>query len=524
MLLSLLFACTHSDKETSTIDILLINGTIQTSSTDTRTSIGIHEGRFVEPTEAATKTIDLQGNIVVPGFHDSHTHLLAGSFVFDKILLVGVGSMSTIKNKVAEYVSSDPDVPWVVGYGWVDSLMDTPSGIELDEVSGDYPALIFDSAGHSVLVNSKAMALAGITADTPVPAGGIMEYDDAGNPTGLLREAAIELVSPLMVSSFTDEQLVANLSETVQTFHASGITSISEILAVPGVNLSRPELYAQKAPKLRVNYYLPIFSDADLVTLENHLDDQAPFLRFVGGKIWVDGSSGSGEAWSLEESLMEAGHYGSYYFDSEDLLPFIRHAEEHGYDLKLHVNGDAAIRAALDALETVESELGELQSRYVFEHVLLIAEGDHARMLRLGITASVQPSHALVGLYGDQADHWGSEKMDNAWDFARLEEEGLKIAMGTDWPVWPTPDSMVNYRTAVEGVGPRALSREGAFAAYTLNGAVAVGNELETGSIAVGKWADFVILEENPMTSTDIAEIKILQTWVAGEKVSGAEF
>ncbi len=519
-----LLACTGSKEESTTIDVLLTNGTIQVSSTQTRETIGIQDGRFVEPTGSAAQTIDLQGNIVVPGFHDSHTHLLAGSFVFDKLLLVGVGSMNTIKSKVGEYVSTNPDVPWVVGYGWVDSMIEAPSGVELDEVSGDYPVIVFDSAGHSVLINSLAMELAGITTDTPAPTGGIIEYDDDGNPNGLLREAAIELVSPLMVTSFTDQQLVANLSETVETFHEAGITSISEILAVPGVNLSRPELYAQEAPKIRVHYYLPIFSEFDLLTLENHLDDQSPFLRFVGGKVWVDGSSGSGEAWSLDESMIEDGHYGSYYFDTEGLIPFIQHAEEHHYDLKLHVNGDAATQAALDALEIVEAELDGLQSSYVFEHVVMIAPGDHARMLRLGVTASVQPSHALVGLYGDQADHWGSEKIDDAWNFARLEEESLSIAMGTDWPVWPTPDAMVNYRTAVEGVFERALSKKVAFEAYTQNGANAVGYELETGSIEVGKWADFVILDENPLTSDDIAEIKIMQTWVGGERVFGTNF
>ena len=524
MILSLLFACSASDKQSPPIELLITNGSIQVSATEMRTSIGVHEGRFVEPTETAIQTLDLQGNVLVPGFHDSHTHLLAGSFVFDKLLLVGVGSMTTIRNKVEEYVSTNPAVPWVVGYGWVDAILDNPSGVALDEVSGDYPAIIFDSAGHSVLVNSKAMELAGITAETPVPDGGIIEYDEQGEPIGLLREAAIELVSPLMVESFTDAQIVANLSDTVTTFHEAGITSIAEILAVPGVNLSKPELYAQEAPALRVHYYLPIFSTEDLITLENHLDDQDPFLRFMGGKIWVDGSSGSGESWSLTESVIEDGHYGSHYFNTEDLIPFVRHAEQHGYDLKLHVNGDAAVKAALDALEAVEAERGELLSRYVFEHILMVSPGDHARLLRLGVIASVQPSHALVGQFGDQADHWGAEKMESAWDFARLEEEGLTIAMGTDWPVWPTPDSMVNYKTAVEGVGERALSKEIGFAAYTLNGAAAVGFSHESGSIEVGKWADFVILDDNPLTADDIADIKIIQTWVAGEQVSGSAF
>jgi predicted amidohydrolase YtcJ len=517
-----LLACSGPEKANESgvaIDFLFTNGTIQINSTETIPSIGVHEGRFVTPTSSATQVIDLDGAVMVPGFHDSHTHLLAGSFVFDKLLLVGVSNMNTVKNKVEEYIATAPDVPWVVGYGWITSLMDNPSGVALDSVSNGYPIALFDSAGHSLMVNSIAMEMAGITADTPVPVGGEIERDENGNPTGILRESAVGLVSAMMVASFSDEQLVSNLQTTVETFHESGITSISEILAVPGVNLDKPELYAQEETKLRVHYYLPIFSADNLTNLEAHLDDQDPYLRFVGGKVWVDGSSGSGESWSLEESLLEEGHYGSHYFNTEELLPFIRHAEEHRYDLKLHVNGDAATQSALDALETIEAELGSLNSRYIFDHLLMVAPGDYGRMLALGITASIQPSHALVGLYGDQADHWGSERMEDAWDFARLENEGLQIAMGTDWPVWPTADAMVNYRTAVEGVLERSISREVGFDAYTINGVEAVGYELETGTIEVGKWADFVILSENHLESEDISNIDILETWIGGKKV-----
>ena len=144
-------------------------------------------------------------------------------------------------------------------------------------------------------------------------------------------------------------------------------------------------------------------------------------------------------------------------------------------------------------------------------------------MLRLGVTASVQPSHALVGLYGDQADHWGSEKMDDAWNFARLEEESLN-SNGNRLACMA--HSRCNGELSNRGRRrlERALSKKVAFEAYTQNGAKAVGYELETGSIEVGKWADFVILDDNPLTSDDIAEIKIMQTWVGGEKVFGANF
>ena len=146
--------------------------------------------------------------------------------------------MSSIKSKLADYVETEPDLPWIVGYGWIKSTIDNPSGVTLDDVSGDYPVALFDSAGHSLLVNSKAMELAGIDRNTTPPTGGIIHTDESGEPTGFLQEGAIELISPLMVSQFTNAQISANLEDQIAIFHAAGITSVSEILAVPGVNLS----------------------------------------------------------------------------------------------------------------------------------------------------------------------------------------------------------------------------------------------------------------------------------------------
>ena len=133
--------------------------------------------------------------VIFPGFHDSHTHLLAGSFVMDKCLMVGVSSMNVILDKVDTYAQYDPYGPLVFVYGWIFTLTEYTSGVALDAIVPDRPAAIFDSSGHAVLVNSKAMALAGIDSSTEPPEGGIIVKDEAGNPTGLLQEAAIELIS-----------------------------------------------------------------------------------------------------------------------------------------------------------------------------------------------------------------------------------------------------------------------------------------------------------------------------------------
>ena len=516
ILLLSLIACSSQQ---TIVDLALTNGHVYTKN-GLQQSLYIHNGVVVKKPPATVeiiKEINLNGKTVLPSFHDAHTHLLAGSFVSDKLLLVGAMNMNTIRVKVKNYVDTTPDVPWVVGYGWIKSAMDAPTGIELDEVSGDYPVVLFDSAGHSVLVNSKAMQLAGITADTPTPDGGIIHHDIDGRPTGFLQEAAIELISPLMVSQFSYEQLSSNLLSQISTFQQAGITSVSEILAVPGVNLTFPELYHQyEELQFRVAYYVPLFAVADLETVEFYIGDQSEWVHFEGVKLWVDGSSGSGESWSLEESDIEENHYGSQYFDTEELIKVVLHAETNQYNLKMHVNGDAAVRSALEALEHVQQSNGSLNQEYLFEHAVLIDLADYDRIYNLGITVSIQPAHALVGIYGDQADHWQDGRIDRAWDFPALEEADLNLAMGTDWPVWPTVDGLTNWQTATQGLQSRNLKTPTVFDGYTTQGRVTSG--LGHVGLSIGQEADFIVLDGDPFEASP-NEITLQETWVKGIRV-----
>ena len=514
-----LFFVIACSSQPTTIDLALTNGHVYTKD-GLQQTLYINNGLVIETPSSTVeilKEINLEGKFILPSFHDAHTHLLAGAFVFDKLLLVGAMNMNTIRLRVKEYVNTSPDVPWVVGYGWIKSAIDAPTGIELDEVSGDYPVALFDSAGHSVLVNSKAMELAGITADTPTPDGGIIHRDSNGNPTGFLQEAAIELISPLMVSQFSSDQLSSNLLSQISEFHQAGITSVSEILAVPGVNLTFPELYHQYEDlQFRVAYYVPLFAITELSTVESFIGDQSEWVHFEGVKLWIDGSSGSGESWSIEESDIEENHYGSQYFDTEELIKVVEHAETHQYNLKLHVNGDAAVRSALEALEYVQQSNGILNQEYLFEHAVLIAPSDYDRIYNLGITVSIQPAHALVGIYGDQADHWQDERIDRAWDFPALEAAELNIAMGTDWPVWPTVDGLTNWQTATEGLQSRNLKTLTVFNGYTSQGRTTSG--LGHVGLNVGQEADFIVLDGNPFEASPNT-ISLQETWVKGMRV-----
>lgn len=511
-----LFGCTPN---LQTIDIQINGATIYNVNGPQQRTLYIHKGRFITPnsdTVEVTQILDWSGKHLMAGLHDGHTHLLAGSFVFDKLLLVGVASMSSILVNVQNYVNTEPDVPWVVGYGWILSGIDNPSGILLDDVSNEYPVALFDSSGHNLLVNSKALELAGITRDTVAPDDGIIHLDTDGNPTGFLQEGAIELVSNLVTSSFSQAEIGANLEDQIRVFNQGGITSISEILAVPGVNLSSPEIYHQiESPSLRVSYYIPIFEMEDLNDIQQYVDDETEWTRFAGIKLWVDGSSSSGESWSLEPSDIDEDHYGSQYFELEDIEKAITHAETHHYDVKLHVNGDAAVRTALDAMENVRSNLGQLNRRYNFEHVVLVNPEDYDRMYNLGVIASIQPSHALVGIYGDQADHWDGGRIDRAWDFPSLEDNDIPIAIGTDWPVWPTPDGVTNWKTSTAGLQSRNLQHSTVMEGYSNVGRVSSGWSPLT--FAEGDFADFIVLSSDPSDSID--SVEILETWIDGRRV-----
>lgn len=486
--------------------------------------IAITDGQVVALDEEATSAlekgtspIELEGSIF-PGFHDAHTHLLAGSFVMDKCLMVGVSSMSVILSKVEDYANSAPSEPWVVGYGWLFTLTEEPNGVAFDAFIPDRPAAVFDSSGHAVLVNSVALELAGIDANTPDPPGGIIVKDESGDPTGLLQESAIELISTLMLDAYDDESLSANLIEKIEDFRIAGITRISEILAVPGVNIGRPWIYTQLDESgdlnLRIEYYLPAFRESDLPEIEALSQYESEHVHFAGVKLWVDGSSGSGQSWSIDPSVTTPEFYGSQYLETEDILPFIKAAEDNGYHLKLHVNGDAAVQAALDAFDIHVNTHGPLTQRHVLDHLVLISDADYLRIYNLGLIASMQPAHALVGAFGEQADHWDDGRFENTWDLGRIHQENIPLALGTDWPVWPTPDLMVNLSTATQSLGEKGVDLQTAIEAYTMD---LSGQSAQYGCLEVGCTADMTRFETNPFTSDDLSNIEILDVWLSDE-------
>jgi predicted amidohydrolase YtcJ len=531
--LLLALSCRPADDPTPA-DLVFTGGTIFLTVDETTTSLAVRDGLVVATgadadalVDETTETVDLDGAVAYPGFTDAHVHLMPGSFVLDRILLVGVDNMTSILRSVEDYAEVAPDdEPWYVGFGWLSARFEgEPSGLAIDDIVSDKPVILVDGSGHTALVNSKAMELAGITADTPDPVGGeIIRDPDTGEPTGWLKEEALSLVSVVALEAYNDGHLGAALPEQMDNFLAAGVTGVIEIMASPGFDVARPWIYAdlEAAGELpmRVHYHVPIFEVADVAEaagLRGEYDGD--MLRFTGGKVWVDGSMSNLEAWLSEPVTSDPENYGSHYFEPATLTDIARAAESEGIPLKWHVNGDAAVTATLNALEEVGAELGGLEQVHTLEHATLIDAGDYARMQTLGVVASIQPVHTVFANLGQAPAEWGPERFSRSYDYAGLHNAGVPMAMGTDWPVWPSPDPLVNIWAAVEHREDAALTVTQATDGY-LSGISATLGDPMLGNLSVGSHADVVVIDRDPqqVDVNEITNLSVLSVYVAGQK------
>lgn len=506
----------------------IFTGEIFTDATTTTSAIAVSGGVVVATGEEAeamrgegTQAVALTGT-AFPGFHDAHAHFLPGSFVMERLVMLGTSSMDSILNATADYAEEAPDEPWIIGFGWVKSLTEDPSGVALDAVVSDRPVILVDSSGHAALVNTAALQAAGITADTPDPVGGEIGRDaETGEPNGLLLEEALSLITPVALENYAESQFLAPLRAQLSDLPAAGITSVSEILASPGLDLTWPWLYETLENDgdlpVRIHYYVPLFDIEDVEALAAYAGVyDGDRVRFAGAKLWVDGSMGTAESWVSEP--MEGTHddFGSHYFTAEELIDVTARAEAAGLPLKFHANGDAAIAAVLDALEAI----APLSQPHVIDHAVLIDEADYSRMSALGVTASIQPGHALVAAFGSSAEAWGEERFERAYDYTALEDAGVNLAMGTDWPVWPTLHSANNLWSAVSVEHPIELTT--AITAYTAGGAEAVGQGGVLGCLSIGCTADITVFSASPfdVETAEISSLEVEATYLAGEIVN----
>ncbi len=473
--------------------------------------------------------LDASGRLVVPGFTDGHAHLLATGQAMRAVNLKGVRSIEEAVRLVGERAAATAAGSWVRGAGWDQHLWPDasfPSRHDLDAVAPEHPVVLAHTSGHCLWLNTAALNTAGVTASTEAPAGGAIDADADGEPSGILRDAAARLVYDIMPSP-THEERVATLAEAAAHAHSLGVTGVHAMDVGGGELRALQALRDEGKLRLRTRAFLSAARLDDWIEQGVRTGAGDDMLRVGGLKLLADGALGSLTAWMLEpyEGTDDTGLPLQTTAELEDR---VRRGLEHGLAPAVHAIGDRANREVLDILERARDVSPELPRRV--EHAQLLAPDDIPRFAALGITASVQPIHATQDMA--KVDRWWGARGRTAYPFASLLSHGTNLAFGSDSPV-ETMSPVAGIHAAVcrrsaEGVPSEGwhpderLELEQAISAYTSGCARATGEEETAGKIAEGHHADFVVLSENLFEMVDpmgIPEARPAVTVVAGEVV-----
>jgi hypothetical protein len=531
-------SCARAAMQEAAADLVVVNGKVQTMVPGApaaeavairgNTIVQVGSSRDVERLRgASTVVLDAHGASVVPGFNDSHVHFLGGALALDQVDLSGLARLDDIQAKIRTFAAEHRDAQWIRGRGWLYSPF--PGGLptkeQLDAVVSDRPAVMTCYDGHSVWANSKALALAGVTRDTPDPKNGIVVKDArTGEPTGVLKEAAQRLIAKAIPTP-TREQRLAALRAGSAYAHRLGVTSIQSTSGSP----EELELFdeAKRRGDLTVRTYYsllvaPGFAAADADRFDEvrqrHPDD--PLLKTGMVKIMADGVIESRTA-ALLAPYADTTAAGAPNFSSDELDQIVAMMDRRGWQVQVHAIGDRTIRMTLDAFERAARANPPVPRgrRHRIEHIETVDPAEVPRFGALGVIASMQPMHVVLGDMnslnpsGPWPDNLGPERARRAWQWKSIRDAGAHITFGSDWGV-ATLDPLPGIWLAVTRLIPdrmkdQRLSVTDAIAGYTTGPAYASFEETRKGTLAPGMLADVVILSRDivanpPQSPTDV--------------------
>ena len=489
---------------------------------------------------SATQIVDAVGRLVLPGFEDCHIHFMGGSLGLTQVDLNEASTVDEIQKRVREYAASHPKELWIRGMGWTYPTFGAaalPNKKILDDVVGDRPVYLVAFDGHSSWANSKALAMAGITRETPDPANGKIVRDASGEATGALKEAAGDLVSSKMPKANREERLAA-LRQGIHEANKFGLTRVQSA----GQDFDYLDLYDElrRNGELTLRFYVAYFLDppelrpADLEKIEKAR--KAYHDEWISGgvvKTMLDGVVEAHTAAMLAPYSDDASQTGKLFWTPEKYKAAIVELDRHGLQIFTHAIGDKAVRTALDAYESAARTNHTHDARPRIEHIETVAADDIPRFGKLGVIASVQPLHLYPD--ADTLDIWarnvGPERAQRAWSFHTIESGGGRLAFGSDWPVvtlnpWKGLQTGVTRKTH-EGkpaggfVPTEAVSLEDGIKAYTLGAAFAGRREQQEGSLEPGKLADLIIVDRDlfKIPASEIDQTQVLLTMVGGKVV-----
>ena len=447
-----------------------------------------------------TGRLDAGGATVTPGLVDSHLHLLAWARSLDEVALAGTASRQEALGRVAAFVAAEPGAGPVSGRGWdANAWSEPPERACLDAVTGGRPVLLHSKDYHAVWVNSAALREAGVTRATPDPQGGRIERDAAGEPTGIVREHAVRLFAALESRAVRGSDL-ERLARAVRRLHAHGVTMVHDFDGAEALPLLRVLLRDPGSPRLRVVAHLPHaeLEAALALGLESGTGDDS--FRYGAVKLFADGTLGSRTA-ALLEPYEGTTETGMDLMPPGELARAVALAAGGGLSVAVHAIGDRAVRSALDALEASGEALARLALPPRIEHVQLLDPADRPRFARLGVWASLQPTHCVADI--EVAERGWGERARRSYPWRSLLDAGASLAFGSDAPVEaPVPAAGLQAaltRQRVDGtpaggfVPGERIGLDEALRAYTAGGAALAGRAAGLGRIAPGCTADLVV-------------------------------
>ena len=477
-----------------------------------------------------TKVLEIRdGQLIVPGFIDTHTHFVDGGFRLSSVQLRDAKTQKEFIQRIKTYAATLPPGAWIVGGDWDHENWggELPDRNWVDSVTNDHPLWINRLDGHMSLANTAALKAAGVTDKVKDVDGGTI-VRNKGRITGIFKDNATYYVDQVVPTP--PDELEDHALDTAMAYVASkGVTSVHHMFG----NMAALKR-AWKANRLKTRIYagIPLVSWRDLndSVKANGFGDK--WLRFGNLKAFVDGSLGSHTAAFHKPFTDSPKDSGFFITPPEELYTMIKSADSAGLRLMVHAIGDRAIHSLLDIFERVEKENGQADRRFRIEHAQHIAPEDIPRFAKLGVIASMQPYHAIDdGRWADKVI--GPERSKTTYAFKSLFDANAIVSFGSDWFVAPpTPlegiYAAVTRRTLDEKnpdgwVPEQKVTVEQALKAYTLNAAYASFEENMKGSLEPGKLADFVILERDITTidPVEIRSVKVVRTVVGGQTVFG---
>jgi len=490
-----------------------------------------------------TKVVDLDGRFVMPGFNDAHLHLANAGLEKINVNLTGVKSLDEFRERIRAKVEKTAPGEWVIGRGWDETLWPVktvPTRRDVDEVSGGHPVFLTRVDGHIAVANTRALQLASISVASHDPEGGKIDRDDAGTPTGIVRETAQEAVHAVIPAP-THEKRRQQIELALADLARHGVTSAQDNSSWEDFQIYE-ELEKEGKLTARICEWLP-FNDsvADLNKKRGSHPADDNMLRTGLLKGFMDGSLGSKTAALLEPYSDDSKNSGIPQYEVSRLNAMTKERVLAGFQIGFHAIGDKGVQMALDAFDEAEKAAkaagvkaanGGVDYRLRIEHSQVTTPQEVQKYKELKVIASMQPNHLLTDMNWAES-RLGPKRAAHSYAWEEFERRGVVLAFGTDYPVEPVTPFRGLYAAITRQsedqkktyYPEQKLNIEQAIAAYTTGGAFAEFAEKQKGTLQPGMLADFVVLDRDITSAppAKILETKVLRTVVGGKTVYEAK-